>query len=191
MQSRSSSNKNEILELVRENPFITQQELADELEISRSAVANYISNLFEEGLITGRAYVLPQAERIVCIGGANVDRKIQTINPVQYATSTLPKQPRHTEESLKILLRIQAGWMSGTGVYRSFAAKQTSVIDVTGAGDAFVAGVIYFLLRVPENMTGACHVGLKAAALTLESHSTVSPELTPSLMKQWLNNTYE
>ena len=79
--------KQEILHIIRENPFVTQQEIAGRLALSRSAVGNYISALVQEGAIMGRAYVLPQPRRIACIGGVNIDRKLQTIGPLQYATS--------------------------------------------------------------------------------------------------------
>jgi len=87
MVDRSMTLKQEILRLIRENPFVTQQEIASQLALSRSAVGNYISALIQEGAITGRAYVLPQPNRIACIGGVNIDRKLQTLGPLQYATS--------------------------------------------------------------------------------------------------------
>jgi pseudouridine kinase len=76
-----------ILELIRKNPFITQNELAEQLELSRSAVAGYISSLTKQGKIIGRAYVLPEPSRIVCLGGANVDRKAQSLSMIQLGTS--------------------------------------------------------------------------------------------------------
>ncbi len=64
-----------ILQYIRINPFISQQELADKVGISRSAVAGYIASLTKRGVIKGRAYVLSEESSIVCIGGANLDRK--------------------------------------------------------------------------------------------------------------------
>lgn len=76
-----------ILQLIKENPFISQIELAEKTELSRSAVAGYISTLTKAGKLLGRAYVLPKKKDILCIGGSNVDRKIQVLNPLQYGTS--------------------------------------------------------------------------------------------------------
>lgn len=87
MAQRSAILKQAILRLIRENPFITQQEISLQLALSRSAVGNYISALTQEGAIMGRAYVLPQPRRIACIGGVNIDRKLQTLGAHQYATS--------------------------------------------------------------------------------------------------------
>ena len=80
--------KQRILALIQRNPYLSQQELSEQVGISRSAVAGHISALTREGLILGRAYVLPQAQRpIVCIGGANIDRKMRTTSPLQMGTS--------------------------------------------------------------------------------------------------------
>lgn len=76
-----------ILYLIQENPFLTQNEIAEKTGLSRSAVAGYISSLTRDGKLLGRAYVLPKKKEIICIGGANIDRKIQVENRIQLATS--------------------------------------------------------------------------------------------------------
>ncbi len=76
-----------ILALIQENPFISQVELANKTGLSRSAVAGYISSLTKQGKIHGRAYVLPKKKDILCVGGSNVDRKIQSIEKLQTGTS--------------------------------------------------------------------------------------------------------
>ncbi len=65
----------QILQHIRLNPFITQQELAGKIGISRSAVAGYIAALTKRGEIKGRAYILREDALVTCIGGANLDRK--------------------------------------------------------------------------------------------------------------------
>jgi pseudouridine kinase len=80
-----------LLSLIEGNPFMSQQELSEKSGLSRSAVAGYISNLIKEGRILGRAYVLSGKKGVTCIGGANIDRKLQlraeliseTSNPAQ------------------------------------------------------------------------------------------------------------
>lgn len=64
-----------ILESIRDNPFIPQQELADTIGLSRSATANLISGLVKKDYLLGKAYVLNEEEPIICIGGANIDRR--------------------------------------------------------------------------------------------------------------------
>ncbi|MFZ4527440.1 MAG: carbohydrate kinase [Undibacterium curvum] len=83
----SLSRKEHLLRLIQAHPAVTQQELADQLQLSRSAVAGYVAALIREGKILGRAYVLPDSRPVVCIGGANLDRKLRTLSDVQMGTS--------------------------------------------------------------------------------------------------------
>ena len=87
MADSDRNKKQEVLQYIRDNPYISQRDLALRLHISRSAVAAHIAALIKEGEIIGRAYVVPDRQRILCIGGANVDRKIQTNEPLQLGTS--------------------------------------------------------------------------------------------------------
>ncbi len=82
-----SSSKDQLLALVESNPFISQQELADQLGLSRSAVAGHLAQLTKEGRILGRAYVLPQRQPIVCIGGTNLDRKLRGVGTLRMGSS--------------------------------------------------------------------------------------------------------
>ena len=81
------SKKEQLLALLRDDPFISQQALAERLALSRSAVAGHVAALTREGRILGRAYVLPTQNPILCIGGANIDRKLRTLGALQMGTS--------------------------------------------------------------------------------------------------------
>ena len=84
------SKKEQLYQLIHSNPFISQQDLAADLGLSRSAVAGHIASLIRERRLLGRAYVLPapRGQRpVVCIGAANVDRKLRTIATLQAGTS--------------------------------------------------------------------------------------------------------
>jgi len=84
--------KEQLFELIRSNPFISQQDLATHLGLSRSAVANYIATLVRERRILGRAYVLPDHRPILCIGAANLDRKLRTLGALALGTSNPARQ---------------------------------------------------------------------------------------------------
>lgn len=84
--------KEQLYELIRSNPFISQQDLAGHLGLSRSAVANYIATLVRERRILGRAYVLPDNRPILCIGAANLDRKLRTVARLALGTSNPARQ---------------------------------------------------------------------------------------------------
>ncbi|MCI2791511.1 MULTISPECIES: carbohydrate kinase [Staphylococcus] len=102
-------NKNEklIYQRIQKNPFISQQELADEVGLSRPAVANIISGLIRKEYVLGKAYVLNDDFPIVCIGAANVDRKFyvyqtlikETSNPVT-STKSIGGVARNIAENL-------------------------------------------------------------------------------------------
>lgn len=76
-----------VYDLIRQNPYMSQQEMSEILGMSRPALANTISALMRKGEIIGRAYVLPEKEYIVAIGGANVDRKFHIDADMQLGTS--------------------------------------------------------------------------------------------------------
>ncbi|TFJ93187.1 carbohydrate kinase [Lentibacillus salicampi] len=87
--------RKEILQYIRMDPFISQQELSKRVGLSRPAVANYIANLIKSGEIRGRAYVLKETSAIVCIGGVNIDRKAKSEQDVRLYTSN----PVETQET--------------------------------------------------------------------------------------------
>lgn len=63
----------QILSLIEANPMISQQNIADALQITRSSVAVHISNLLKKGYIAGKGYVLRHSTYAVVVGGVNVD----------------------------------------------------------------------------------------------------------------------
>lgn len=58
----------EILCLLKNDPMISQEDLAERLTISRSAAAVHISNLIKKGAILGRGYVFDERQGIVVAG---------------------------------------------------------------------------------------------------------------------------
>ena len=77
----------QILQLIESNPMISQQELAEELGITRSSVAVHISNLMSKGHIAGRGYVLRSGSYAVVVGGVNVDIGGKSFAPLIAADS--------------------------------------------------------------------------------------------------------
>ncbi len=63
----------EILTILKKNPTISQQELADSLGITRSSVAVHITNLLKKGYILGKGYVVKDNPYVCVIGGSNID----------------------------------------------------------------------------------------------------------------------
>lgn len=79
--------REQLYDLICGNPFLTQQDLADRLGLSRSAVAGHVAVLTRQGRLLGRAYVVPARRPVVCIGGANIDRKLRVAGPVRPGSS--------------------------------------------------------------------------------------------------------
>lgn len=71
---------------------------------------------------------------------------------------------------------------AGEPLTRVPAPPVEGIVEVTGAGDAFSAGVLAGLLRAPQDLPAACRLGQRLAALTLQSTATVSPLLSPALL---------
>jgi sugar/nucleoside kinase (ribokinase family)/DNA-binding CsgD family transcriptional regulator len=90
-----NDNEKKVLAILRRDPYISQQALADQINVSRPATANLISGLQQKGYILGKPYVLREENYITCIGGANMDvtfrledgMTLGTSNPVNASRS--------------------------------------------------------------------------------------------------------
>ncbi len=63
----------QILNLIKKNPTISQDEIASKLSITRSSASVHISNIMKKGYILGKGYVLNEDSYVLGIGGTNVD----------------------------------------------------------------------------------------------------------------------
>jgi pseudouridine kinase len=78
-----------VLELIKENPCYSQQELSEILIISRPELSTIISSLIKKGEMIGHGYgyVVKEHNEILAVGGANVDRKFHLEGAEQLGTS--------------------------------------------------------------------------------------------------------
>ncbi len=67
------SREQQIFEWIKQNPMITQNELAELAGITRSGVAAHISNLVKKGYLQGKGYIIAPADYVVVIGGVTLD----------------------------------------------------------------------------------------------------------------------
>jgi len=85
--------------------MIQQQELADQLMISRSAIAGHIMNLTNKGLIKGKGYILASQNMDLC-GKASVPLLNGDSNP-----GTLHYSPGGVARNIADnLARLGRGW---------------------------------------------------------------------------------
>jgi sugar/nucleoside kinase (ribokinase family)/biotin operon repressor len=75
---RLTSREKEIAEVLKKEPLISQDDLAQRLDITRSSVAVHISNLMKKGILLGKGYVFNQQVSMVVIGESCVNISIKT-----------------------------------------------------------------------------------------------------------------
>lgn len=68
-----TNREQEILDIIKKDPRISQNELAKILGITRSSVAVHITNLLKKGYILGKGYILRNDSYVSIIGGTNID----------------------------------------------------------------------------------------------------------------------
>ena len=79
-------------------------------------------------------------------------------------------------EHIYITLGADGVYCSNGTISEKFETVATEVVNATGAGDAFVAGVVHGMLR-NEPFPQPAHAGQRVAAATLLSQYTVNPDL--------------
>ena len=72
----------QIFKLIKENPLISQKDLADKVGITRTSVAVHISNLMKKGYIEGKGYILNEKNYVAVIGGVNIDIRGASFEPL-------------------------------------------------------------------------------------------------------------
>lgn len=77
----------QIVALLRQDPLIGSETIAERLGTTRASVNVHLSNLGKKGVILGRGYILSEQPGVVVVGGANVDVKAVSAAPATQATS--------------------------------------------------------------------------------------------------------
>jgi pseudouridine kinase len=78
MNDHLTARENEILEILKKEPMLAQDDLAGQLGISRSATAVHISNLMRKGYITGRGYIFDERNSILVVGKTWLEIDVET-----------------------------------------------------------------------------------------------------------------
>ncbi|EAQ64280.1 hypothetical protein MED121_19424 [Marinomonas sp. MED121] len=84
-----SEQETRVLTAVKKSPLATQQELANQLGMSRESVAGHIMRLTNKGFILGKGYIVPEDNNIVVIGGCNLDICGRAISALRLEDSNL------------------------------------------------------------------------------------------------------
>lgn len=184
MSEKMSEKEQLIFELIRKNSYVSQQELAEIVGLSRPTIANIISGLIRKGYILGRAYILNESQQVICIGGANIDRKLHIKGKAQLGTSN----PVYSTQSAGGVARNIAENLGRLG-------HEVSLISTSGADKdwAFIeeSSSLYMnvetVTQFPEKSTGSYTAVLDSkgeliiALADMEVYESITPDL---LVKQ-------
>ena len=77
----------QIVGLLRGNPMMSSDAIAERLGSTRAAVNVHLSNLGKKGVILGRGYLLGEQPGVVVVGGANMDIKARSASRAVPGTS--------------------------------------------------------------------------------------------------------
>lgn len=106
----------QILEWIRQNPMISQNDLAKLAGISRSGIAAHISNLTKKGYLRGKGYIVAPEKHVTVIGGVNMD--IYGIAEATFTTKT--SNPGHVYHAIGGLGRNISLNLRKLGVFNYF-----------------------------------------------------------------------
>jgi pseudouridine kinase len=133
------------------------------------------------GLLGRLDVLLPSRDEAEVLSGISV----QTRADAERAAEVLCKQG---VRQVILTLGEDGVVAAGEGINGHFPAlRAKQVRDVTGAGDALIAGYLQAMLQGLA-AAEAIQCGIVAATLTLESAATVWPELTPSRLRARMEN---
>ena len=147
-----SEREQAVLALIRQNPFMSQQEMADHMNMSRPVLANLISSLTKQGKIIGRAYVLPEENEIICIGGANLDRKFHVKGTVQLGTSN-PASSTYSVGGVGRNIAENLGRLGHEVTLLTTAGKDADWQVIQEASEGFMN--LRFVEQIPDASTGS------------------------------------
>lgn len=112
----------QILTMIRKNPMISQQEIADTLGITRSSASVHITNLIKKGYVKGRGYIVDERNYVTVIGAANVDIHGFTAEKLLYEDSNPGK------------IKISCGGV-GRNIAENLARMNVSVKLISALGE--------------------------------------------------------
>lgn len=76
-----TNRERDIFKIIESNPFISQNEIAEKLNISRSAVSVYLNMMYKKGIIKGRGYIIGEETYPVLIGPSHIDIRSVCVPP--------------------------------------------------------------------------------------------------------------
>jgi len=157
----TTKKEQEILEIIKNNPSIEQEDIAKMLNIKRSTVAVHITNLIKKGTILGRGYILSKDNYVVGIGAANIDIYGKSLLPLKThydhpskITSNVGGVMRNISENLALLgASVKLISAVGDDIYGETILNQTakSGVDVSNCLRVSNSSSSIFMQVLDEN----------------------------------------
>lgn len=127
----------EILELIKKNPMISQLEIAELLNITRSSVGVHITNLMKKGYLLGKGYVVSDNYAVV-VGASNVDIFGSVDNMIMHdsnigeISTSLGGVGRNIAENIGLLgIDVKLLSIVGNDIYGKKILDETTRVDLT------------------------------------------------------------
>ncbi|CDG87562.1 PfkB family carbohydrate kinase [Xenorhabdus bovienii] len=180
------SRENQILRLIKQDPFIQQQEIADILGVSRSCVAGHIMNMNKKGHIKGKGYIFPSSNNAyaVTIGAANMDFTSYASEKLVYEDSNPGK-----------IISTPGG--VGRNIAQNIAALKSESHFISVVGNDYngkvlfeqtkLAGVnIRYFHKLDEEKTSICNsiIDENGKCIVSVNDMDIMEKLTPTLLSQ-------
>ncbi|AYA40829.1 winged helix-turn-helix transcriptional regulator [Xenorhabdus nematophila] len=176
--------ENQILQLLKGDPFMQQQEIADILGISRSCVAGHIMNLSKKGYIKGKGYILSNDVYTVTIGAANIDLTSYTSANLIYEDSNPGKiiltpggVGRNIAQNIA-LLKNKSHLISviGDDTYGNTLFEKTKLTGVN----------VNYLYKIEGETTSICNyiINENGQCIVAVNDMCILEKLTPNLLSQ-------
>lgn len=179
-----TNREKEILELIRKNPMISQQELADILGITRSSVAVHITNLLKKGYIAGKGYIINDETYACILGGANID------------TQGFPNDKFIFSDSNPGKVKVSLGGV-GRNIGENLVKLGVDTRLISAVGDDFYGNKILedarlvglnmvdsFIFKGQSSSTYLCILNEKGDMVAAISHMDIYDNITIDLIEQ-------
>jgi DNA-binding CsgD family transcriptional regulator len=132
---RLTFREKEILAVLKKEPLISQDELANRFGITRSSVAVHISNLMKKGVILGKGYVFTEQVSIVVVGKSflriDITEAENIIINAQYGGFALETSRAFADLGVNIkIITIIGNDELGTDVLSELQAKDIDISNV-------------------------------------------------------------
>lgn len=134
-----------------------------------------------KGILDGIDFITPNKDELFSLSGQNPN-----YNDITTASSTLLDKG---VKNIILTLGSEGLCLINKDGIKNFPAIKTEIKNVTGAGDALTAGLLFGLLK-HKVLETACKYGIAAAALTLSSESTVNNMLSEETLLGLISKNY-